>query len=136
MVKLLELCKNLKIEVENLKAENEALRIENAELKERLGLNSKNSSLPSSRELYKIKKDKPKSDRNVGGQVGHKGSFRAKMDADEVIKVKLSSTCKCGGGITICKEPYIHQKVDLPEIKPYVVAGAWSLPEMWEKEKQ
>ncbi len=135
MVNLLELCKNLqqrteKLEAkmerlerenESLKAENKALKIENAELKERLGLNSKNSSLPSSRELYKIKKDKPKSDRNVGGQVGHKGSFRAKMDADEVIKVKLSSTCECGGGIAICKGPYIHQKVDLPEIKPYVV---------------
>ncbi|GFQ89144.1 initiation-control protein YabA [Trichonephila clavata] len=128
MIDLEELCKNLQqkiekleVEVENLKAENKALRIENAELKERLGLNSKNSSLPSSRELYKIKKDKPKSDRNVGGQVGHKGNYRAKMDVDEVVKVKLSSTCKCGGEITICKKPYIHQKVDLPEIRSYVV---------------
>ncbi|OJH31748.1 Homeobox associated leucine zipper [Wolbachia endosymbiont of Cylisticus convexus] len=34
MVKLLELCENLKIEVENLKAEKEALRM----LKERKGL--------------------------------------------------------------------------------------------------
>ncbi len=135
MVNLLELCKNLQQKIEkleakierlereneSLKAENKALKIENAELKERLGLNSRNLSLPSSRELYKIKKDKPKSDRNVGGQVGHKGSFRAKMDADEVIKVKLSSTCECGGEIGICGKPYIHQKVDLPEIKPYVV---------------
>ncbi len=31
---------------------------ENAQRKERLGLNSKNSSMPSSKELYKIKKDK------------------------------------------------------------------------------
>ncbi len=29
--------------------------------------------------------------------------------------------CKCGGEIAISKEPYIHQKVDFPEIKPYVV---------------
>ncbi|MDX5498168.1 MAG: DUF6444 domain-containing protein, partial [Wolbachia endosymbiont of Lasioglossum nitidulum] len=57
--------------IEELEAENKALRIENAELKERLGLNSKNSSLPSSKELYKTKKDKPKSERNVGDQVGH-----------------------------------------------------------------
>lgn len=135
MVNLLGLCKNLQQKIEkleakierlereneSLKAENKALKIENAELKERLGLNSRNSSLPSSRELYKIKKDKPKSDRNVGGQVGNKGSFRAKMDADEVIKVKLSSTCECRGEIAICGKPYIHQKVDLPEIKPYVV---------------
>jgi transposase len=53
VINLLELCENLKIEIENLKAENKALKIENAQLKERLGLNSKNSSLPSSKELYK-----------------------------------------------------------------------------------
>ncbi len=58
------------------------------------------------------------------------------MDADEVIKVKLSSTCECGGKIAIYGKPYIHQKVDLPEIKPYVVIRAWPLPEMWEKKKQ
>lgn len=121
MVNLLELCENLKIEIENLKVENKALKIENAQLKEKLGLNSKNSSIPSSKELYKIKKNKPKSERNVGGQVGHKGNYRTKMDADEVIKVELSHTCKCGGEIAICEKPYIHQKVDLPGIKPYVV---------------
>ncbi|GFY65289.1 transposase IS66 family protein [Trichonephila inaurata madagascariensis] len=122
---LLELCKNLQQKIEkleakierlereneSLKAENKALKIENAELRERLGLSSKNSSIPSSKELYKIKKNKPKSERNIGGQVGHKGSFRANMDADEVIKVKLSSTCECGGEIAICKKPYIHQKL-------------------------
>ncbi len=43
--------KRLEIENENFRSENKALRIENAELKERLGLNSKNSSLPSSRDL-------------------------------------------------------------------------------------
>ncbi len=103
MVNLLELCKNLqqkieKLEVkierlerenESLKAEHEALKIENAELKERLGLNSKNSSIPSSKELYKMKKEKPKSERKIGGQVGHRGNYRAKMEADEVIKIEF-----------------------------------------------
>ncbi|WP_253301901.1 IS66 family transposase [Wolbachia endosymbiont of Psylliodes chrysocephala] len=135
MVNLLELCKNLERKIEKLeakierlereneglKAENEALKIENAELKERLGLNSKNSSLPSSKELYKMKKEKPKSERKIGGQVGHKGNYRAKMEADEVIKIEMSSTCECGGKIAICEKPYIHQKVDLPEIKAYVI---------------
>lgn len=121
MVNLLELCENLKIEIENLKAENKALRIENAELKEKLGLNSKNSSIPSSKELYKMKKDKPKSERNVGGQIVHKGNYRAKMEADKVVKIELPNTCECRGEIAICEKSYIHQKVDLPEIKPYVV---------------
>ncbi len=122
LASLLKLCESFKIEIEQLKAEikrleienenfrseNKALRIENAELKERLGLNSQNSSIPSSKELYKLKKKKKKSDRKIGAQIGHEGSFRAKMDADEVIKVKLSSTCECGGEIAICGKPYIR----------------------------
>ncbi len=79
MVDLLEFCESLKqtiekleTKIEELKAENKALRIENAELKERLGLSSKNSSIPSSKELYKMRENKPKSDRKVGAQVGHK----------------------------------------------------------------
>lgn len=43
------------------------------------------------------------------------------MKANEIVKVELSNTCDCGGGIAISKEPYVHQKVDLPEIKPYVI---------------
>lgn len=114
LASLLQLC-------ENLKAENKALRIENAELKEMLGLNSKNSSIPSSKELYKLKKKKKKSDRKIGAQVGHEGNYRARAEADEIVKVELSGACECGGEIAISKEPYIHQKVDLREIKPYVV---------------
>ncbi len=135
MVNFLELCKNLQQKIErleakierlekeneSLKAENKALKIENAELKERLGLNSKNSSLPSSKELYKIKKDKPKSERSIGGQVGHKGNYRAKMEADKVVKIELPNTCECGGEVAVCEKPYVHQKVDLQEIKQYVV---------------
>lgn len=135
MVDLLKFCESLKqtiekleakvekleARIEELEAENKALRIENAELKERLGLNSKNSSIPSSKELYKIKEDKPKSDRNIGGQPGHEGSWRPKMDANEVVKIELLNACECGGEIVICEKPYIHQKVDIPEVKPYVV---------------
>lgn len=128
MSNLLELCKNLerKIEkleskIEELETENKALKIENAELRERLGLNSKNSSIPSSKELYKITKDKPKSDMEIGAQVGHEGNWRPKMNANEVVKIELPNTCECGGKIAICEKPYVHQKVDIPEIKPYVV---------------
>ncbi len=125
LINLIELCKNLGQKVGFLEEENKTLKIEIAELKERLGLNSKNSSIPSSKELYKIMKDKlkdePKEGKKIGGQVGHKGNYRAKMEADEVIRVKLQDTCECGGEIAIHNKPYIHQKVDLPETKPYVV---------------
>ncbi|MFP3035499.1 MAG: hypothetical protein ACEY3A_00355 [Wolbachia sp.] len=45
------------MEIKNLKAEDKALKIENAELKERLGLNSKNSFLSSSKEQTKEQKE-------------------------------------------------------------------------------
>ncbi len=103
LASLLKLCGSFKIEIEQLKAEikrleienenfrseNKALRIENAELKERLGLNSQNSSIPSSKELYKLKKKKKKSDRKIGAQIGHEGKYRPKMEADEVVKIEF-----------------------------------------------
>ncbi|WCR53042.1 MAG: hypothetical protein PG981_000064 [Wolbachia endosymbiont of Ctenocephalides orientis wCori] len=38
-----------------------------------------------------------------------------------MVKIELSDACECGGEIAISEDPYIHQKVDLPEIKPYVI---------------
>ena len=46
----------LEVRISELEAENRVLHVENAKLKEKLGLNSKNSSIPSSKELYKRKK--------------------------------------------------------------------------------
>lgn len=112
----------LTVEVTELRKENLILKRENIELKEKLGLNSTNSSMPSSKELYKIKKEnKQKSDRKQGGQAGHKGYSRDKMKADEIIKIDLDSLqCQCDGKIAVAK-PHVHQKIDIPEIKPYVV---------------
>ena len=59
----------LEVRISELEAENRALHLENATLKKRLGLNSKNSSIPSSKELYKHKKSERKvSERKRGGQ--------------------------------------------------------------------
>lgn len=53
------------------------LEKENSELRDKLGLNSTNSSLPPSKDLYKIKdKTKPKSIRKIGAQPGHTGTNR------------------------------------------------------------
>ena len=73
----------LKSEHEKLSIENKKLSEENIKLKERLGLNSKTSSIPSSKELYKIKKDNPKkSDKKQGAQIGHKPNLRQEMSAE------------------------------------------------------
>ena len=111
----------LRRELDIVRNENKGLKIENAGLKERLGLNSKNSSIPSSKELYKINRERPKSELSIGAQPGHKGVFREKMKADEIVIVPLPEVCECGGNISLSNKPYIHQKVDIPEIKPYVV---------------
>ena len=112
----------LESELSSLKIENEKLSIENIKLKERLGLNSKTSSIPSSKELYKIKKDtRKKSDKKQGAQAGHKANLREEMPADEVIKIEVQDTkCECGGEIGLHSKPYIHQKIDIPEIQPHV----------------
>ena len=73
LISLVELCKSLEQKIAELEEENKILKIENAELRERLGINSRNSSIPTSKELYEIKedmpKDKPENNRKIGGQV-------------------------------------------------------------------
>lgn len=72
--------------VEELERENRALRKENDRLKERLGLNSGNSSFPPSRDLYKRKLSR-KSGLKPGGQPGHVGKWREKLTPDEEISI-------------------------------------------------
>ena len=116
LIGLVEFCKSLEQKIAKLEEENKTLKIENAELKERLSLNSRNSSIPSSKELYKMKenipKDKPENSRKVGGQVGHKGSHRATMEADEVVKIELFNNCECGGEIVGAIRASEGQKLD------------------------
>jgi transposase len=52
------LIKKFQLEIEFLGAENASLKRRIAELEDGLKLNSKNSSIPSSKELYKIKQEK------------------------------------------------------------------------------
>lgn len=112
------------LEAENkaLRSENEKLKLENAELKERLGLTSKNSSIPSSKELYKSKKpEKKSSGRKRGGQDGHKGHFRKTMEADQIVNIEIENTiCQCGGELCMHGKAHTHQTIDIPAIKPYV----------------
>jgi len=102
-----------------LRRENQALKEENDRLKERLGLNSGNSSFPPSRDLYKKRLIK-KSGLKPGGQPGHVGKWREKLEANEEISIHPEEYCQCGGKIVLAQKPYTHQKVELPVIKPIV----------------
>lgn len=63
--------RDLRKENAYLKQENQHLRDENNRLQERLGLNSSNSSLTTSRDLYKVKKENIKE--VAGSQEGSLG---------------------------------------------------------------
>ena len=108
----------LESEVGTLKAENDKLRTKIIELEDKLGLNSKNSSLPPSQDVYR-KKTKKKSDKKSGWQPGHEAHKRELMVADEVVKCSIDTICMCGGQV-ILEEETVHQKVELPKIKPIV----------------
>ena len=110
------------LEQENvaLKQENSELRAENDRLRERLQLNSRTSSLPPSRDLYKAnRKNRLKSERNPGGQPGHKPHSYQQQEADEIIDL-FPDVCSCGHALEIIDTFCVDQKIELPSIKPYV----------------
>lgn len=109
----------LKERIVYLEEENARLRQENNRLKERLGLNSTNSSLPPSRDLYKAKKNRPKSGRKPGAQPGHKPQGYKLKAPDEIINV-FPTLCSCGNKVEAGSTYQIHQKMDIPPIKAYV----------------
>lgn len=94
------------------------LKEENARLKEQLNTNSKNSSLPPSRDFKKKKQAKAKSGRQQGGQPGHKGHLRSLIPLEQVNKVVVCSApshCECGKVLHIKKGYERHQVFELPK---------------------
>ncbi|HAT7073961.1 TPA: IS66 family transposase, partial [Legionella pneumophila] len=93
------------------------LKEENACLKEQLNTNSKNSSLPPSRDLKKKKQSKPKSGRKPGGQAGHKGHQRALVPIEKINSVIVcppQSHCDCGKELDVLGQFERHQVFELP----------------------
>ena len=70
---------------------------ENIELRQRLGINSGNSSLPPSKDLYKIKPALTKlSKGKQGGQLGHIGKTLLKIqNPDKVVVLPIPTVCGC-----------------------------------------
>ncbi len=111
----------LRSEVASLKVENARLRDENIQLKERLKLNSKNSSKPPSTD-QKGTDNTPK--KKSGAKPGHPGHFRSlfsESQVDAFVNLKASSCPTCGETVRPSGEPpSIHQQVEIAP-KPYIV---------------
>lgn len=103
-----------------LQESNQKLTEELTRLKDRLGLNSTNSSLPPSKDLYKTKrKNRPKSKAKPGGQPGHKANFYKPIDPKEVINL-FPEICECGHKIKVLEDYTRKQKIEIPKIEPEV----------------
>lgn len=111
---------SLLAKVEELTKENAILKAENIELRQRLGINSGNSSLPPSKDLYKIKPALTKlSKGKQGGQVGHTGKTLLKIQNPDKVVVLLPNVCSCGYNLksTPSTLKQSRQVFDLPQPK-------------------
>lgn len=83
--------------IEELRADNARLKAENARLNQRLGLNSRNSSLPPSSDRPSLPPRAPKarSGRKPGAQPGHPASQRELVPIDKVSRVQPVKPRRC-----------------------------------------
>lgn len=97
-----------------------------AELEKRLGLNSQNSHLPSSKDSAAIKAKKKNSRRKKGGKVGgqfdHKGNTQNRFELVDEIVICEETTCSCGCNLNNVQGSIgeARQLVDIP-FHPYTV---------------
>jgi transposase len=102
------------------------LKAEIAELRERLGQNSSNSSKPPSSDppSYKSKPEREPKSRKRGGQPGHQGSTRKLLPAEEVdhiFELKPKSCSNCGRKLRgHDPQPERHQVSEAPVVKAQV----------------
>ena len=131
---------SLRKTVDSLYAENRSLNRnvdrllkENRELRKRLEKYDKppkdsgNSSIPPSKEPIRAeierrtKSLRAKSDKPVGGQIGHEGTTRKMVDTPDEIEELSSQYCReCGRDLSEIEGvlDYVRQEIDLPPIMP------------------
>jgi transposase len=106
----------------------EKLEQEVADLKEKLGANSRNSSLPPSADRHRpmTRAERRRSERKRGGQPGHEGHRRElvpETEVDELIECPPPERCQdCGGSVYVddsCAAER-HQIWELPEVSARV----------------
>ena len=125
----------LHTQVCNLTRSNQRLLKENKELRQRLSKyeqppkDSSNSGTPPSKENIKsevVRRTsslREKSDKPVGGQVGHAGVTRQAEDSPEEIIDHFSTYCStCGADLSPSERvlEYTRQEVDVPWVEPVI----------------
>lgn len=129
IIELKQLVQLLTGQNQQLRSENEALKLkvtqlENIiiQLKDKLNINSTNSGLPTSQEVYRIeKKSRSKSDKNPGGQIGHKyNGYQIKNPDINIDIIPDEDTCACGMPLILEEKYTSYQKIEIPTIKPVV----------------
>jgi transposase len=94
-----------------------ALEKQNAELKERLGLDSNNSSKPPSSD-QKANKAPPK---KGGATLGHKGYARQLIkDPTHVQEHKPKACSICGSAVITLGKPLVFQQWEIPKVSPII----------------
>jgi hypothetical protein len=110
--------------VEALQTELISANMAIAELRERLDKNSHNSSKPPSQDTPEQRgkrQGKTPTGQKKGGQPGHTGHQRVRVDEDRVDESRdyyPEPTCGCGGHLVLEATPSTrHQVFDLPEVR-------------------
>lgn len=117
------------LHLENVEKENLKLRKENSVLREKLSKyenpkNSRNSSIPPSKDEnrpLKTKSLRESSDKKVGGQKGHEGNtLKMTGTPDKVVEHVPDFCCACGSDLQDVSVEFVskRQVVDIPVIKP------------------
>ena len=116
----LELLKRIEVlETENKRIE--ALEAEIKQLRDRLALNSQNSSKPPSTDVSRKSKSSGKSKgRSRGGQPGHQGHHLAFSESPDHVEPHFANTCEaCGKDLSkVTVEATLKRQVfDLPSLQ-------------------
>lgn len=123
---LVDICYDLFIIVDQLSQQLQVLQKEVDELKRKKTKNSSNSSLPPSKDLFRLKNQslRKKSNKKTGGQPGHKGeTLQMSETADEIIRHMPDALCPFCGEKQDPKSAKIinkRQVIDIPVIKAKV----------------
>jgi transposase len=120
----------LEARLEALEAMVQALQEHNRTLQEQLNQTSRNSSRPPSSDPPQHERPRrPRSQRRRGGQPGHPGHTRTLIpvaEVDEVVVLKPEQCTHCHAPLRgDDPQPWRHQVIELPPIKPVVTEYQW-----------